>query len=272
MSFRLFFIFIAFSQMLWSDSFRLVTYNILSDDYLWDGVYDYVDNEILSWQNRRIKIVERIKKLDPDVICLQELNSTSFEYFKEALEDFEGSFAKKGNPSHDGVGTFCKKSVFKETHHRFVLCEGTSHCGRLPIQPALFTKLLLKNDKSITLVNTKIKWSQNTNPGDPVWNHVQFILKVIPEASTIVVGDFNMKPDHPLIHDFYLAGLQDVFSHESTYSCYANNEFKRIDYILATKDLKNALLESAPFETAKPLPNESEPSDHLPVGCVITYE
>ena len=61
-----------FLQFLWADSFRLVTYNILSDDYIWDGVYDYVKEDLLAWQNRRGKIVERIKYLDPDVLCLQE--------------------------------------------------------------------------------------------------------------------------------------------------------------------------------------------------------
>jgi mRNA deadenylase 3'-5' endonuclease subunit Ccr4 len=258
--------------MLWGGSFRLVTYNILNEDYLWDGTYDFVSDDILSWQNRRIKIVERIKKLDPDVICLQELNTASFEYFKEVFEDFESLFAKKGSSSLSGVGTFCKKNVFKEIHHKVVLCDGTSNCGHLPIQPAIFTNLLLENDKSVTLVNTKIKWSQKTNPGDPISNHVQFILKSIPKTLTIVAGDFNMKPDHPLMEEFYSAGLQDGLFHENAYSCYANKSFQKIDYILSTNDLKSVLLENFPLTSAQPIPNENEPSDHLPIGSIITYD
>ncbi|NDD98877.1 endonuclease/exonuclease/phosphatase family protein [bacterium] len=270
MNSKLIMIFMVFSQFIWADSFRLVTYNILSDDYIVNGLYDHVNEEILKWQSRRDKIVERIKNLDPDVICLQELNTTSFAYFKEALEDFEGFFAKKGSSSNDGVGTFCKKNAFKETRHKAVLCDGTSNCGCAPTQPALFTNLLLKNDKVITLVNTKIKWSKDKTPSGPQWNHVQFILKSIPQTATVVVGDFNMESDHPYMQNFYLAGLQDRFP--NTYSCYANKNFQKIDYILSTNDLQNTPFESTSLSEAQPLPNENEPSDHLPVGSVITYE
>lgn len=272
MSFRFIIVFFAIFQIIWADSFRLVTYNILSNDYLWDGIYDHVCEDILNWENRRVKIVERIKKIAPDVVCLQELNTVSFEYFKKSLEDFEGTFAKKGNSSHHGVGTFCKRGTFKKTHHRIVLCEGTSNCACRPVQPAIFTDLLLKNGKSITLINTKIKWIQNIKLGDPVWNHVQFILNSMTEAPTIIVGDFNMKPDHPLMHDFYSAGLQDGFLDKNTYSCYANKDFQRVDYILSTKDLKSIPIESFSLASAKPIPNENEPSDHLPLGRIIIYE
>lgn len=270
MNFKILIIFLVFSQFISADSFRIVTYNILSDDYIRKGLYDHVDAEILEWQNRRSKIVERIKNLDPDVICLQELNATSFAFFKEALKNFEGFFAKKGSSSNDGVGTFCKKKAFKEIRHKAVLCDGTSRCGSMPIQPALFTTLLLKNDKVITLVNTKIKWSEDKTPCGPQWNHVQFILKSIPQTATIVTGDFNMELDHPFMLNFYSAGLQDRFT--NAYSCYANKSFRKIDYILSTGDLQNTPFESASLSEARPLPNENEPSDHLPLGSVITYE
>ena len=277
MNFKFIFIFVLTLQMLWAggsyaDSFRLVTYNILSDEYLWDGIYDYVSDDVLSWENRRGKIIERIKELNPDVLCLQELNTASFECFKEALKAYEGSYAKKASSSDDGVGTFCKKYIFKETCHNVVFCDGTSNCGRLATQPALFTTLLFKDGKSILVVNTKIRWSKEIKPGNSASNHVQFILKSISKTGTVVVGDFNMKPDHPLMMDFYSAGLQDGFSHKNTYSCYANKEFQRIDYILSTRDLKSIPFESPFLITAQPIPNENEPSDHLPVGSLIVYE
>lgn len=272
MNSKFFLICIFISQVLWAGSFRLLTYNILSDDYLWDGVYDYVNVDILNWENRRIKIVERIKNLDPDIICLQELNSTSFEYFRGTLNDFEGFFAKKGSESHDGVGTFCKKNSFKEIQHKAVLCNGTSKCGQLSTQPAIFTNFLIEGERSITLINTKIRWSQNSTPGDPIWNHVQFLLQSIPNTLTIIVGDFNMTPAHPLMQQFYKIGLRDGFADTNTYSCYANGDFLRVDYILSTKDLQNIPFTNISLIHPHPIPNQNEPSDHLPLGSIITYE
>ncbi|MBS0652369.1 MAG: endonuclease/exonuclease/phosphatase family protein [Verrucomicrobia bacterium] len=269
MNFKFLLILAFFSQVLCADSFRLVTYNILSDDYAHGSEYDYVGKDLLDWQNRRSKIVERVKNLDPDVICLQEVDTDSFEYFKEAFEGFEGSFAKKGSSSKEGIGTFCKKDVFKETSHKAVLCEGTSNCGCAAVQPALFTKLILHDDQSITLVNTKIKYSKDLVPGGPIWNHVQCILKSIPKTAAIVAGDFNMEPGHPFMQDFYSAGLND---RSSTYSFYEDGNFQRIDYILTTDDLKSVPIESISSNGEKPIPNEEEPSDHLPVGSVIAYE
>jgi endonuclease/exonuclease/phosphatase family metal-dependent hydrolase len=263
-------IFMAFSHSLCADSFRLVTYNILSDDFVQGGVYDAVSPAALDWDHRLDKIVQRLKSLEPDVICLQELNTGSFAYFKEALSGYESSFAKKGSSSDEGVGTFCKANVFKEASHRAVLCEGTSNCGCSAVQPALFTTLVLSNDKAVTLVNTKIKASVGTSPSGPSWNHVQCIIKSIPQSAAIVVGDFNMSSDHPFMGVFYSAGLNDPFS--SAPSFYENGVFQRTDYILTTSDLENTSLMTSLGKAGMPIPNEEEPSDHLPLASVIAYE
>ncbi len=269
MSFRYIFVLTFISSLLEAGSFRLVTYNILSDDFLWDEMYDFVDKDILFWPNRRVKIVERIKKLNPDVICLQELNSSSFEYFKESFPQFEGSFAKKLSGSEDGVGTFCRKNFFKAIQHEKKIDVSRT---AFATQPALVTTLGLDSDRSVTLVNTKIKWSKTVRIGDSIWNQIQFILKTIPSKSTVIVGDFNIQPHNPIMNQFHLSGLQDAFSDKKTYTCFANDMYQRVDYILLSKDLQSVPIECLSLDSAKPMPNETEPSDHLPIGCMVTYE
>jgi exonuclease III len=262
-------------QILWtaplpSSALLVVTYNILDDDNIQNDLYSYVNADVLCWQHRRAKIVDRIKALEPDVVCLQELNKASFEFFEKALEGFEGIFAKKGGSSSHGIGTFCKTHIFKGISHRAIAREGSCVCSTVPLEPTLFTTLFLENDRSITIVNTKIKWDKDAGPESSMGKHVQFILRSIFKTSTVIAGDLNMPPEHPLMQNFYLAGLYDGHSLVNTFSCYANWSFQKIDYILSTQDLKNVPI-NAPF-AGIPLPNEDEPSDHLPIASLIIYE
>lgn len=270
-NFKLIFFFLAFYQMAIAESFRVVSYNILSNQFIHEGIYDHVPSHLLAWKNRREKIVDRLKNLEPDLICLQELNKDSFHYFQSSLHEYEGFFVEKKGLPHDGVGTFCKKNVFNVLVHKPIFCKGTSKCGKFDTQPALFTSFELGGDGcKVTVINTKIRWSEQIKPGDPIWNHVHFIINEMPRTSTIVLGDFNMPPKHALIKEFIAAGLRDPFEKDSPPTCFANGEIKRIDYILITNDLHADPLVLAPITIEKPIPNEQEPSDHLPIGCIIT--
>lgn len=46
---------------------------------------------------------------NPDIFCLQEVESKSYEYLKNNLENFDGNYTKKPGDKLDGCATFWKK-------------------------------------------------------------------------------------------------------------------------------------------------------------------
>ena len=236
--YSLFLCFIVLMQGLFADSFRLVSYSILSAD------------PTLSWEDRRLKLVERIQQCDPDVICLHDLNLDSFAFFEAALGDFEGAFAKKGNNSGEGIGTFCKRGVFAQVEHQAILCEGTSNCGCNPVQPALLSTLCPPSSPSILLINTQMKKVED-KPSLPILNHIQCLIESTQDR-TLLVGNFKLRPDHFLIREFAAAGLHDVDASKWAHSTTGNCEI--IDNLLFTSNL------------------QCRPLDPYPIGCVISYE
>ncbi|CCF57771.1 hypothetical protein KAFR_0D01250 [Kazachstania africana CBS 2517] len=106
-------------------SFTLLTYNILSQSYMWPQVYKYVPAKYKSWEYRHKLLEYEILKLyNADIICLQELTSRDYEYYwRKKLSKFnKGSdFICKTPPKYwtkaaddlDGVGIFYNLDMFE---------------------------------------------------------------------------------------------------------------------------------------------------------------
>lgn len=261
-------LFILLCSSVVAQPFKIISYNILDDNFLSHGDYSYVPEHILAWENRKNALCNRIIKLNADVICLQELNYESYMLFQMALQEYIGCYAQKAS-QNSGIGTFCRKSTFKEINHTPHLCPGTSHCGKLASQPAVFTTLVLPDQKKVQVIHTKIKWTKEFEIPTSSYNHVNYILEQKPEFSCIIAGDFNVTQEHPLMKLFLKSNFFDPFSGSNITTCYANEETKRIDYILLSKDL---ITLDVTIDTIKsPIPNENEPSDHIPIGCTICH-
>jgi len=257
-----------------AESFTALSYNILNKEFACEEIYEYVSLEDLSWKNRKDRIIRKLSGLNPDVICLQEINRQTFEEFREVLPEYEGAFGIKEDDTlkvNDGVCTFSKKSKFKKVSNNCVFCDGSSRCGKVAIRPAMFTELTLKNDEKITVINTKLRYSRVVEPNDGVWNHLHFLLKKIPQEKVLFMGDFNRTPDHFLIKDILNIGLKDVLGEENRPTCFAKTcrKVKRVDYIFASKDLITSPLSCSLLSDKDPIPSREEPSDHVPVLCHV---
>jgi CCR4-NOT transcription complex subunit 6 len=82
-------------------------YNILSNKFATSQMYFYCPIWALEWNYRKVRILSEIKRLDPDILCLQELETCQFEEcFRPEL-------------SHHGYeGTFYAKSTYKTMNER----------------------------------------------------------------------------------------------------------------------------------------------------------
>jgi CCR4-NOT transcription complex subunit 6 len=90
-------------------SFTILSYNILADCYCTHRHFPYCDERWLRWDYRRKLITAELLKLNADIVCLQELEHSSFEHELAPhmrLHGYEGAFACKRNGALDGCGCF----------------------------------------------------------------------------------------------------------------------------------------------------------------------
>jgi mRNA deadenylase 3'-5' endonuclease subunit Ccr4 len=243
-----------------SNTIAIFTYNILCNQYIRHGDYQGIDQEMLDWSGRKKRIQKKLKKSGADLICLQELDKEAFSYFSSELSDYQGFHLFSRDASLEGVGTFVKKGAFDWIEHQ----------EESPIsKPALLTSVWRGEDR-IVLLNVKMKWTKQDDPRDQVADEFAQLEKAIPEQRGILVGDFNREPDHFLIKKLCFKRFQDVFLPKPFPTYYSQRVGKRIDYIFATQDLRAA--PGWPPIAHGLIPNEEEPSDHLPLFAALSWD
>ncbi|PFH37952.1 endonuclease/exonuclease/phosphatase family protein [Besnoitia besnoiti] len=105
----------------------VMTWNVLAELYGTLDAFPHCDAYMLAWPYRRQRILDEIVAHDPDVICLQEVQSEHFEdfflpqlarrgyngvYKQKTMEIFTSGSGKKsgGKFTMDGCATFYRKS------------------------------------------------------------------------------------------------------------------------------------------------------------------
>ena len=80
------------------EKFTVLDYNILCDKYATRSQYKYTPAKALEWEHRRDLILNEIRVLDADIVCLQEVDQENFhEFFRRelALCGYKGMFWPK---------------------------------------------------------------------------------------------------------------------------------------------------------------------------------
>ncbi|KAG5044010.1 hypothetical protein AAZX31_03G187300 [Glycine max] len=105
-----------------SGTFTVLSYNILSDAYASNDLYNYCPSWALSWPYRRQNLLREIVGYRADIICLQEVQSDHYEeFFSPELDKhgYYGLYKKKTNEVYngnintiDGCATFFRRDRF----------------------------------------------------------------------------------------------------------------------------------------------------------------
>lgn len=103
-------------------NFTVLSYNILSDIYATNDIYNYCPTWALSWPYRRQNLLREIVGYRADIVCLQEVQSDHFEeFFSPELDKhgYQALFKRKtaevftGNVNTiDGCATFFRRDRF----------------------------------------------------------------------------------------------------------------------------------------------------------------
>ncbi|ODV83581.1 hypothetical protein CANARDRAFT_29809 [[Candida] arabinofermentans NRRL YB-2248] len=108
-----------------SNSFTLMSYNTLCQHYATAKMYKYTPSWALNWDYRRDKLTEEILSYKTNIICLQEVETRTFEEYWVPLMESNGykgvfhckSRAKTMNEKMakkvDGCATFYKTGLFE---------------------------------------------------------------------------------------------------------------------------------------------------------------
>ncbi|CAA7395335.1 unnamed protein product [Spirodela intermedia] len=105
-----------------SETFTVLSYNILSDVYASSEMYSYCPSWALSWHYRRQNLLREIIGYHADILCLQEVQINHFdEFFAPELDKhgYQALYKKKtsevfnGSPNTvDGCATFFRRDRF----------------------------------------------------------------------------------------------------------------------------------------------------------------
>eukprot|EP00918_Siedleckia_nematoides_P076656 GHVU01167545.1.p1 GENE.GHVU01167545.1~~GHVU01167545.1.p1 ORF type:complete len:810 (-),score=137.39 GHVU01167545.1:645-3074(-) len=217
-----------------SRQFSVVSYNILADCHAQKAQMPWLSAEHLSIESRHKRLLQELKYLDADVVCLQEVEP---EHFKCMLQPalralgYEGDFIKRTDPKvNEGEATFFRSTrfslessqgvVLKDLAFRELGASDLSGEVRRSIEqsidrPAvmLVSKLRCKNTNSCVAVgNIHVTWD-NFERADMQCIQVACAVRELlaqaggPGNAYILAGDFNSWPGSPpyqLLKEGYL--------------------------------------------------------------------
>lgn len=172
--------------------FTLMSYNTLCQHYATAKMYKYTPSWALNWEYRRKKLTDEILGYKPQVICLQEVETKTYEdYWTPLMEKngYKGVFHCKGRAKTmgeknakkvDGCATFFRTNNFKLVDRKLVDYSGVVMTeDKFKKTEDLFNRFANKDNVALILVlqhittgskvlvaNTHLHW-------DPEYNDVK---------------------------------------------------------------------------------------------------
>ncbi|CAN4088868.1 unnamed protein product [Withania somnifera] len=188
-----------------AERFTVVSYNILGDRNVSNhrDLYRNVCPSYLDWDHRRRVICEELLGLNPDIICLQEVDK--YYDLLNILEQagYLGSYKRRTGGSVDGCAMFWKADKFQ-------LLEGESIEFRqygLRDNVAQLSVFEMREPQSRRLVVGNIHVLYNPSRGDVKLGQVRFVFfssraHILSEkwdhVPIVLAGDYNSTPQSPI--------------------------------------------------------------------------
>ncbi|KAH3739787.1 nucleolar protein dao-5-like isoform X2 [Dreissena polymorpha] len=203
-----------------SSHFSLASYNILADCHLLRNDYSFTEEKYLKPEHRLAAIVEELKYLDSDIICMQEVDPTFYrEHLTSTLTQlgYEGFYKKRTDDYFvEGEATFFKTSRFTLVDSSLCrladlvnkeLTDEIDPDIRTAVQAymdlpdvCVITTLKCNNTgKSVTVGNVHINWGRMKTPDIQCVQIASAIKEIVSQSSGdafphIICGDFNSPP------------------------------------------------------------------------------
>ncbi|XP_055535598.1 protein angel [Wyeomyia smithii] len=192
--------------------FTLMSYNILAQDLLemHPYLYNQHDSVALAWAHRYDRLITEINTINPDILCLQELQDTHKEQFSRGLTNFKYDviYKKRTGCKTDGCAIYYRRDMFNLIDSQGVefYRPDVKRLDRENV--AIIAKFELKSNPSQHLVVATTHLLYNPRRQDIRLAQIQVMLAELDRFSykgkysngtpsytpTIVCGDFNLEP------------------------------------------------------------------------------
>lgn len=284
--------------------FSVFSWNILAPQFAPPSKYPWASNDALDWRHRQPRIVRQIKDAGADIVCLQEVEVDRWDGLHAALqrEGYRGVLqeVKRDHPMTNAVLLKDGRLEFCETESRsralitvLRACDGTGADASSPPLYLANVHLEAGSDKAATRTSQlrsllkRIERRAADAPG---------AAGAASSVPLVVCGDFNCERSselHRLLSSApartpraaggelssALLPLRDAYLRTPPpwgpplRSSYRNGRL--LDFIFTSDAVP--LLRTMPVAelcgsaTAHRLPSLQHPSDHLPVGALLSW-
>uniref|UniRef100_A0A182NPK7 Endonuclease/exonuclease/phosphatase domain-containing protein n=1 Tax=Anopheles dirus TaxID=7168 RepID=A0A182NPK7_9DIPT len=190
----------------------VMCYNILAQDLLecHASLYDGHDPRALPWNHRYERLMAEINVIQPDVLCVQELQENHAESFMTGLrQEYKMLYKKRtGDVKTDGCAVFYRSALFDLLDHHKVeyFQPKVNKLNRENV--AIIAKLSLKANPRAKLVVATTHLLYNPRRQDIRLAQVQLLLAELDRFAysgttsngvplydpVVLCGDFNLQP------------------------------------------------------------------------------
>jgi endonuclease/exonuclease/phosphatase family metal-dependent hydrolase len=230
---------------------RVATLNVLAYIYLEHGTYSKEALAFLRSEERIPALVRLIRGLKADVIALQEVEP-ELVVALQATNLWQVLWGQKTHNKPDGCAFLVRHGVTVLNYGREMFADSTGHIWQwIQVGDAL-------------IVNTHIKWSpEDAKVHDGVRQMEELLARLL-DIPTIIMGDCNGRPGGRVRNVLEAAGFTNAWGSLPTALIIKDGvtEEAPID-IIAVRRATTRL--SVVLGSVKGIPNERNPSDHIPV-------
>jgi len=206
---------------------RIMSYNILADTLAYEHakeLYKSSPHHCLKWRHRCQMLLREVEHLNPDVVCLQEVDCFGDIDRSLKMLGYSGKWTKRTGDRKDGLATFYKQNILE------VVEKESLHFNRLGLKDnvaQLTTLKWLDNPTQSSFIVANIHVLFNPKRGDMKVAQVRTLFEKVhavqsryqKHSSTgmkppaIICGDFNTAAGSA-IYDFICAGQLDMSQHD----------------------------------------------------------
>jgi mRNA deadenylase 3'-5' endonuclease subunit Ccr4 len=250
--------------------------NILANSYVKPEWFTRTESKYLDWNFRKQLLADKLKELQSDIICLQEVEQDAFDFLVKVLASYKyiGIYKSKINKP-DGCACFYRSDKLNlegvTVHYYNDKTNGETNSGHL----AIITKF--KFDIGIVgVINTHLKWDKNKENNHIGLIQIRELVESFVNVDTnvygwIICGDLNSVPSSAVVKELTNNNFIDIYASKEQNTSNSNFKAKRVDYIFCSKEINGTPKEIREIDDMSPLPAESEPSDHLAITATLLF-